>query len=514
MIRKLNFCIFLMFYASTAIAQKPVDLLLKLQKTGRDTIRVNIQLQLANYYLRKPGAYQNGLDSTSFYVESVIRQSKVIHAFDQYYRALLMKGKLAIKRHDFGAADQIFTEVADHYHAIHDPLKEAAALNSYTSNIPDSHSINAGTKLAGEKLKAPVTHLQKDFLLSALKGLQRIKIIKDSLTSIETSKEIAELETKYLSVQKDQKIQELNNQSVIQKHHLGKINRQRNVTLAGVLAGVMLVSLLYFACRSKQRSNLKLQTKQDEINYQNSRLSALLDEKEKLLEDKDDLLSQQRDLITEKEWLLREVHHRVKNNLQIVMSLLYTQSAYLQNTDARDAIRDSQNRVQTISIIHQKLYNKSNVATIIMADYINELIRYLYTCFGCNIRQIKFKEELDLVNIDISQAVPMGLILNEAITNCIKYAFDKDGGEIWVKAKLSAPETIVLSIADNGRGLPQNFRLAETSSLGMEMMKALSKQLGGSFEISNNPGVTVTVIFKIENQLKLNSISNKKHLWG
>jgi two-component sensor histidine kinase len=93
----------------------------------------------------------------------------------------------------------------------------------------------------------------------------------------------------------------------------------------------------------------------------------------------------------------------------------------------------------------------------------------------------------------------MGLILNEAITNCIKYAFGKGGGEILVKTQLSDHETIKLSIVDNGRGLPGSFNLAETSSLGMEMMKVLSKQLGGSFEIKNDPGVAVTVKFKIEN---------------
>ncbi|AYL95116.1 sensor histidine kinase [Mucilaginibacter celer] len=345
----------------------------------------------------------------------------------------------------------------------------------------------------------------KGDLLAALKGFQRIKIIKDSLTSVTTSKQINELETKYLSAQKDKKIQELNNQSTIQKNNLEKIHQQRNITFAGVLVGFILAGVLYQAYRSKQRSNFKLKIKQEEINAQNNSLFLLLNEKENLLQDKDDLLRRQQDLLTEKEWLLREVHHRVKNNLQIVMSLLYTQSAYLQNTDARDAIRDSQNRVQAISIIHQKLYSKTNVATIIMADYITDLVRYLYTCYDCGHRKIRFKENLDQVNLDISQAVPMGLILNEAITNSIKYAFGKDGGEILIDAQLSAPETITLRIADNGKGLPPNFNLTETASLGMEMMKALSKQLGGSFEIKSKSGVTVVVIFKVETQLMIGS---------
>ncbi|MGF7039816.1 sensor histidine kinase [Mucilaginibacter lappiensis] len=376
MIRKLTFCIFLMCYASIIIAQNPAELLLKHQKTGGDTSRINIQPRIVNYYRYK-----------------------------------------------------------------------------------------------------------------------QIKIIKDSLTNITASKQINKFETKYLSAQTDKTTRELGNQSATQTN-LEENNLQRNIALAGILINFILAGLLYFACRSRRRSNFSLKVKQEEINAQNNLLSSLLNEKEKLLQDKDDSLNLLQNLINEKEWLHKEVHHRVKNNLQIVMNLLYTQWAYLQKTDAIEATRDSQNRVQAISIIHQKLYNKTNVATIIMADYINDLVRYLYTCYDCNHRRIKFKEEVDSVNLDISQAVPMGLILNEAITNCIKYAFDKDGGEIFIKADLAEPESIVLSITDNGRGLPRNFNLAETSSLGMEMMKALSKQLGGSFEISNDSGVTV--IFKIE----------------
>ncbi|MFB0495937.1 two-component sensor histidine kinase [Mucilaginibacter sp. OAE612] len=332
----------------------------------------------------------------------------------------------------------------------------------------------------------------------ALKGFQYMRRMKDSLTNAATVKQINELEANYNSIKKDKTIQSLNNNAQIQKGKLEKVNRQRNITFAGVLISVVFAVVIYIAYRGKQRSNVRLQIKQQEIDRQNHILSALLSEKEKLLADKDDLLKRQEDLLIEKEWLLREVHHRVKNNLQIVMSLLYTQSAYLQNTDAIEAIQDSRNRVQAISIIHQKLYNKSNVATIVMADYINDLARYLNTSYDCNRRRIKFREELDAVSLDISQAVPMGLILNEAITNSIKYAFDQDGGEIFIKALLSPPDTITLSVTDNGKGLPPDFELAETSSLGMEMMKALSKQLGGSFDIKSNRGVVVTIQFKVE----------------
>jgi len=296
---------------------------------------------------------------------------------------------------------------------------------------------------------------------------------------------------------------QLSSESVLQKSKPVKSNLQKDVALAGTLLAVILVSLFYFVCRNKRRSNLNLQTKQDIINRQNNELLALVKEKEKLLIEKDELIERQHNLITEKEWLLEEVHHRVKNNLQVVMSLLYTQAAYLHNTNAIEAIRDSQNRVQAISIIHQTLYSESNVSLILMSDYIKELVRHLCDRYECQHRKISFKEQLEPINLDISQAIPLGLILNEAITNALKYAFGTDGGQIIVQGQILYTDAVKLTVADNGVGLPGDFNLAETSSLGMEMMKALSKQLGGSLEISGDAGVIVTVLFKIENQLRM-----------
>ncbi|MDO3626219.1 histidine kinase dimerization/phosphoacceptor domain -containing protein [Mucilaginibacter sp. BT774] len=281
--------------------------------------------------------------------------------------------------------------------------------------------------------------------------------------------------------QKEDSIKLLSQRAALDKSNLQRANLMKNVTIGGIVLVLIIAGLLYRQSRLRKKNNQTVTLQNKLITHKNEQLE---------------------DLVTEKEWLLKEVHHRVKNNLQIVMSLLYTQSAYLQNTDAIDAIRDSQNRVQAISIIHQKLYSKSNVATVVMSDYVDDLVRHLYACYDCSRLKIRFKEAIDPINLDISQAVPLGLILNEAITNSIKYAFDKDGGEIMIEGHLIDSETISLIIADNGKGLPADFDLAATSSLGMEMMRALSKQLGGSFEIKNDPGVVITIKFKIENTFK------------
>ncbi|MET1057838.1 MAG: sensor histidine kinase [Pedobacter sp.] len=339
-------------------------------------------------------------------------------------------------------------------------------------------------------------------LAAALIKFQTITAIKDSLSRAAAAREVSEMEIKYRTVRKDKTIQNLSNQSLLQKERIAKINTQRNATLTGIVVAVLFAVLMFVAYRGKQRSNTKLWHKQTEINDQNHKLSALINEKESLLEDKDSLLAEQADLIAEKEWLLKEIHHRVKNNLQIVMSLLYTQSVYLQNPDAIEAIRDTQNRVQAISIIHQKLYSRENNSAIVAAEYISDLCAYLSNFYGAEKRKVKIVQIIAPVVIDISQAVPIGLIINESLTNAIKYAFGSDGGQIEIELHRGAAERISLTIADNGRGLPDDFSLEGSSSLGMEMMKALSKQLGGSFKITASEGVRIQINFSLEHKAR------------
>ncbi|MES2112673.1 MAG: sensor histidine kinase [Bacteroidota bacterium] len=322
---------------------------------------------------------------------------------------------------------------------------------------------------------------------SAVKNLVLHNKIQDSLFTANNNKQISELNIQYETAQREQSIKILHSQSAFQQARLEKANLQRNITIGGLILLFMIAGFVYNGYLHKQKSNLTLHEKQKEINVQNAVLQNLVADKDKLLGEKD--------------WLLKEVHHRVKNNLQIVMSLLSTQSAYLKNDAALAAIRESRNRVQAISLIHQRLYKASNVASIDMPVYINELIIYLQDCFDTAGRKIRFDQLVEPIQMDLSQAIPAGLILNEAITNAIKYAFTGRGGEIIIALQLLGSDTALLTIGDDGMGLPGDFEIKNVSSLGMEMMKALAKQLNGSFDIKTNPGVAITIEFKIEKTL-------------
>ncbi|MFD2146095.1 sensor histidine kinase [Mucilaginibacter antarcticus] len=332
--------------------------------------------------------------------------------------------------------------------------------------------------------------------LSAITHFQKFKNLSDSIFNATKSRQITEMLVKYQSEQKEQSINILKIQSLKEHSEVRSANLARNITFGGVGMLLFIAGLIYNGYRNKQRSNLILQTKQLEINQKNLILQDLLFDKDKLLTDKDQLL-------LEKDWLIKEVHHRVKNNLQIVMSLLNSQSAYLQNSDALKAIRESQNRVQAISLIHQKFYSSNNLATINLPAYVEDLLNHLSESFDTRKRHITFKQFVEPVNIDLSQAVPLGLILNESITNAIKYAFENGGGQISVSLLLIKEDYLSLTIADNGKGLPANFDAENNSTLGMEMMKALSKQLGGEFKVQSDAGVTISMDFKIEKDLNM-----------
>ena len=325
--------------------------------------------------------------------------------------------------------------------------------------------------------------------ISAIRHLQRYQQVKDSIFTVTKSKQIEDLKAKYASDQKDslisfkeENIQLLTGQHQLQKSKLQQGAILRNISFAALGLLVIIVALLYNRYRLKQRTNEKLELQQAEIEKQNSSLHHL---------------------VNEKEWLLKEIHHRVKNNLQIVMSLLNSQSAYINNDAALTAIHDSQHRVHAMSLIHQKLYNSKNVSSINMSFYVRELVSYLRDSFDTG-QRIRFDLNIELLELDVSQAVPLGLILNEAITNSIKYAFpDNRSGVISISLITTKADHYLLTISDNGIGMPVHVKDKKPGSLGMSLMAGLSEDLDGKFSIENNNGTVIRISFVHDQRVHL-----------
>jgi two-component sensor histidine kinase len=326
---------------------------------------------------------------------------------------------------------------------------------------------------------------------SAITHYQRYKMLTDSVYRTANNKHATFLQIEFDTEKKNKDlqlqakdIQLLKNKEQLQHSRFIAARADRNLLIGGLLMLLLALGVGYNRYRLNRRSNQQLQVHQNEINKQNESLQLLNGRQQKLL--------------TEKEWLLKEVHHRVKNNLQIVMSLLSTQSAYLENNAALEAITESQNRVRAIALIHHKLYSTDEGASIHMPSYVTDLVHNLGDCFDTAGRRIRFEQLIEPVYLDLTQAVPFGLILNEAVTNAIKYAFDCEGGQIIIALQMVGQNDVILTITDTGKGLPADFDLKAATSLGMEMMKALSKQLDGTFKVQSNGGVTLTIEFRIE----------------
>ena len=192
---------------------------------------------------------------------------------------------------------------------------------------------------------------------------------------------------------------------------------------------------------------------------------------------------------SEKEWLLREIHHRVKNNLHTVICLLESQAAYL-DKDALKAVEDSRHRIYAMSLIHQKLYENADVKTIDMNDYVTALIHYLKDSYDLK-SNIIFNLEIASVLIDTSIAIPIGLIINEAVTNAVKYAFmNKDHGQITIKLH-EENEKVVVVVADDGVGIDIGLLDKPTQSMGLRLIKGLCADIGGKITFSNKSGAEI-----------------------
>ncbi|QFS46146.1 PAS domain S-box protein [Nostoc sphaeroides] len=200
--------------------------------------------------------------------------------------------------------------------------------------------------------------------------------------------------------------------------------------------------------------------------------------------------------LKEKEVLLKEIHHRVKNNLGIVSSLLQMQCRRTQDPLVTAILRDSQNRIASIALVHEKLYRSEDLADIDFAQYIPDLTTHLFDSYNVSSSQIQLKIQVDNASLDIETAIPCGLIINELVSNALKYAFvGNRKGEIEVKFYQESESTLALIIQDNGIGLPENFDSKKAQTLGITLVQGLVKQLRGKLEIDSHQGTQFKITF-------------------
>jgi len=306
---------------------------------------------------------------------------------------------------------------------------------------------------------------------SAIHHFVASKDISDSLVNVTKTRQLQQLEVEYETAKKEDSLRQqaqnialLQQRNNLQQSNLKQTNLIKNISIIGTLLILIILILLFYQFRKNQKSNkIILQTNEALKN-----------------------------MLAEKEWWLKEVHHRVKNNLHTIICLLESQAMYLEK-DALQAIEKSQHRIYAMSMIHQKLYQNEDVKSIDMSVYLHEFIQYLKDSF--DVDGIEFITKVEPIQLNLTQAVPVGLIINEVVTNSIKYAFtDRVGARIFVSMNETAG-IVNLTIADNGKGFIPNPE-AETKSLGMQLIKGLSKEIRGSLSIAGDNGTKVAIRFK------------------
>ena len=288
---------------------------------------------------------------------------------------------------------------------------------------------------------------------NALEYFKRHKSLNDSINSLEKHQQIVDLQEKYQSNLKDKKILE-------DEIEINKKEKQQQTLLIILIASGCIISILVFLFYKLKQYNSKLET-----------------------------------LIKEKEFLMHEVHHRVKNNLQLLGSLLELQIRSSDDEKTKHALLDSQNRVSSIATLHSKLYKQSNVISIQLDQYIIELCNDISKTFTDKLFKINYS--LDPVEMDVDKSIIIGLIVNEIVTNAIKHAYDGVNNPTLTIKLIHENKTITLSISDNGKGINGDVDTLSKKSLGLKVIKSLSKQIGAELVINNDIGLAYTLQMKL-----------------
>lgn len=263
-----------------------------------------------------------------------------------------------------------------------------------------------------------------------------------------------EMQTRFETREKENTIR-------LQELEIAKSDREKQTLFFGVAFALLAVVAMIVFAVSKIRSNRKLSAEKAKTET----------------------------LLRDRETLLREIHHRVKNNLQVVSSLLSIQGREITDDKAQQAVNESRNRVHSMALIHQFLYGEQNVSSIDMPQYVEQLSRKLFSTYRVDHDQVQLHVEVDPILLDVDTAIPVGLIINELITNALKYAFPDDReGNLWVSLK-EQNGVLTLQVRDDGVGAKNE--IPKSSSFGMKLLNAFKQKLEAEFEITNNQGMQI-----------------------
>ncbi|TVR39830.1 MAG: hypothetical protein EA392_05175 [Cryomorphaceae bacterium] len=296
--------------------------------------------------------------------------------------------------------------------------------------------------------------------------------LKDSLNHINLTKNVRDVQASFALEQSQNEINRLEQEQRLKELELQNAELARNTMLIALVAIAVIAMVIMLRSRSISQLNKSLQ--EANANLQATRVSK-----------------------EEKETLLKEVHHRVKNNLQIITSLLRLQSENIKDPEVLAQFNESQNRIRSMALVHEELYRSKDFTSINMKDYFTKLANDLIRIYAVR-KEIDFRIDTEVEKMGVNTLIPLGLMVNEIITNALKHAFTGNTGLLEIKLRDLGNKDYELVVADNGQGFPEGLEMHELHSLGVELIHTLAEQLDGSVQMDNESGARYTIRFRCQ----------------
>lgn len=319
------------------------------------------------------------------------------------------------------------------------------------------------------------TYAQMGDYKKAYECKEEFATLNDSIFNADHHSRITEMEQKYKAEHRQNEIVQLRKESEISSIKIMQEKEKQQILIIILAVIIIFIVILFF------------------LYNQKTRLSKAIERQKVVVENQNDMLQEGLD---EKNILIKEVHHRVKNNLQIISSLLSLQSNTMkENPEVLQALKDARSRIESMSLIHQHLYQTETLKEVDCKEYFEELFNYLHFLMESNDR-LEVQIETNDIRLGIDTIIPLGIILNELMTNAIKYAFSDINKGIVQVSLSQVEEGLVLVFKDNGRGVGEDFDFDGQTSLGVKLINLLSKKLKGKIEFFNDNGLTFKMRFK------------------
>jgi two-component sensor histidine kinase len=456
--------------------------------------------KLMSFY-NNVGVYYNkqkNSDSAAFYFKKIIELvnvKKYPPSRKQHYDFIrgLAKGNLGLSYYNSGDIRKAIPLIKeDIYYSLKNNMKESA-LNSYNIMVEGYIKLNdipmakkyldsVGMMVEGNLrditlrmnyflLQSRFYHAAGDYKLSNI-NYEKYFGLRDSVSMLEKEQNLLNTEVAFKIEQKEQELSDKTR--ILEQKRLMEAQQKtfRAYSFAGILILLVIIVFLILNNQYTKNREKELSVTNEKINNQNSQIEQSL---------------------KEKEVLIREIHHRVKNNLQIITSMLSLQIGKEEGTESEEILREAKQRIDSIALTHQMLYQNDNLSSILVGEYIQNLVRQIEASLpSSNIRlvtDITFSKK----KINIDNAIPLGLLINELLTNSFKHAFKgRDSGTI--KVSLEEEENyFIVKVSDDGIGLPDDFNSSERKSMGMDLIYILSDQLDAKLQVEVKNGTTFTL---------------------